>query len=115
MEGAHEEVEVSIGDGYALEVEPGEGREVRAIDGANRWQKEDAAQPAGRMLKSAKRGRPLWRRVHALGKQRVVRMVEVARMLPRVTVLGEGDGVRRRRRGARGKERKEKEPNIFNG
>jgi hypothetical protein len=41
-------------------------------------------------------------------------MVEAARMLPRAIVLGEGDGVRRRR-GARGKERKEKEPNIFNG
>jgi hypothetical protein len=34
-EGAHEEVEIGVGDGDALEVEQGEGGEVRAIDGAN--------------------------------------------------------------------------------
>ena len=56
-----------------------------AATAAAQGRKAEASHPCGRRLKSAKRGRPLRRRLRALGKRRAVRVADTARRLRTAT------------------------------
>jgi hypothetical protein len=65
-----------------------------AATAAAQGRKAEASQPCGRRLKSAKRGRPLRRRLRALGKRRAARVAEAARRLRTATESRVADSAR---------------------